>query len=191
VRANRDPRATEPDGPATTLSSRCVGILFGNLWGNPNFLKAWLGASISMAGSEITLLAMPLTAVLVFGAGPAETGLLTAAGVAPMLLLNLLAGAWVDRLPRRPVRIAADLINAAVIATVPAAALIGALRLEHLYVATFAGGCCTVWSRLSSTAMLPSLVGRENLLEANSKIMTSFSLAQIAGPSLAGVLVRK
>src|SRR5688572_26939909 len=133
---------------------------------------------------------MPLTAVLVFGAGPAETGLLTAAGVAPNLFLGLLAGAWVDRLPRRPVRIAADLTNACVIATVPAAAFLGMLRLEHLYVATLLGGCCTVWSRLSSSAMLPALVGRENLLEANSKLITSFSVAQIAGPSIAGVLVQ-
>ena len=128
----------------------------------------WIAASISAVGSQVTVLAVPLTAVLVFGAGPADTGLLTAAGVAPMLLLGLVAGAWVDRLPRRSVRIVADLASAGVITTIPIAALLGVLRLEHLYVATFLAGCCAVFSRLSVTAMLPALVGRQNLLEANS-----------------------
>lgn len=163
---------------------------FASLGGQPEFVKAWVGASISMVGSQVTVLAVPLTAVLLFGAGPAETGLLTAAGAAPMLLLGLVAGAWVDRLPRRPVRIVADLSSAAVIGTVPAAALLGVLRLEHLYVVTFLAGSCAVWARLAVSAMLPTLVGRHNLLDANMKLMTSFSVAQIAGPSLAGVLVQ-
>jgi MFS family permease len=162
----------------------------GPLWHQPEFLKLWAGSSISMLGSQITVLALPLTAVLLFQAGPAETGILTAAGVAPMLLFGLPAGAWVDRLPRRPVRIAADLASALVIASVPLAALLGVLQLTQLYIAAFLAGTCAVWTRLSVSAMLPSLVGRENLLEANSKTMVSFSVAQIAGPSLAGILVQ-
>jgi predicted MFS family arabinose efflux permease len=150
----------------------------------------WAAASVSAVGSQVTVLAVPLTAVLVFGAGPADTGLLTAAGVAPMLLLGLVAGAWVDRLPRRPVRIVADLGSAVVIATIPAAALLGVLRLEHLYVVSFVAGCCAVLARLSVTAMMPALVGRQNLIEANSKLIISFSLSQVIGPSLAGVLVQ-
>ncbi|HEX8967007.1 MAG TPA: MFS transporter, partial [Chloroflexota bacterium] len=167
-----------------------MSVVGGALWRQPEFLKLWIGSSISAIGSQVTALALPLTAVLMFGSGPAETGLLTAAGVAPTLLLGLIAGAWIDRLPRRPVRIIADLASALIIASVPIAALAGALRLEHLYVVTFLAGCCAVWSRISATAMLPSLVGRRNLLEANSKMITSFSAAQIAGPSLAGVLVQ-
>jgi predicted MFS family arabinose efflux permease len=163
---------------------------FGPLWRHPQFLKVWAAASVSAVGSQVTVLAVPLTAVLVFGAGPGETGVLTAAGVAPMLLFGLVAGVWVDRLPRRLVRIAADCGSALVIATIPAAALLGVLRLEHLYVVTFLAGCCTVFARLSVSAMLPALVGRQNLLEANSKLITSFSLSQIIGPSLAGVLVQ-
>ena len=69
-------------------------MVAGQLWHQPEFRKLWLGSSISTLGSQVTVLAMPLTAVLIFGAGTAETGLLTAAGVAPMLLLNLPAGAW-------------------------------------------------------------------------------------------------
>jgi MFS family permease len=167
-----------------------VAVVRGRLWRHPEFLKLWAGSSISMLGSQITVLALPLTAVLLFQAGPAETGILTAAGVAPMLLFGLPAGAWVDRLPRRPVRIAADLASALVIASVPLAALFGVLQLGQLYIAAFLAGTCAVWTRLSVSAMLPSLVGRENLLEANSKTIVSFSIAQIAGPSLAGILVQ-
>jgi MFS family permease len=167
-----------------------VNRAFGGLWREPDFVKVWIAASISAVGSQVTVLAVPLTAVLVFGAGPADTGLLTAAGVAPMLLFGLVAGAWVDRLPRRPVRIVADLASAGVISTIPIAALLGVLRLEHLYVATFLAGCCAVFARLSVTAMLPALVGRQNLLEANSKLVTSFSLALLIGPSLAGALAQ-
>jgi len=137
------------------------------LWRNPEFIKVWIGSSVSAVGSQVTLLAVPLTAVLVFGAGPAETGLLTAAGVAPMLLLGLVAGAWVDRLPRRPIRIIANLGSGLTIATVPAAALLGVLRLEHLYVATFVVGCFVVFSRLATSAMLPA-VSREPLPQVSA-----------------------
>jgi predicted MFS family arabinose efflux permease len=167
-----------------------VGVVGGRLWRQPEFLKLWVGNSISSVGSQVTLLAVPLAAVLIFNAGPAETGMLTAAGVAPNVLVGLFAGAWIDRAPRRPIRVAADLGNALVIATIPAAAVLGVLSLQHLYIATFLAGCCTVFSRLSASAMLPALVGRENLLEANGKLIMSFSVAQIAGPSLAGVLVQ-
>ena len=160
------------------------------LWRQPEFVKLWIGTSISTVGSQVTLLALPLSAVLIFNAGPAETGLLTAAGVAPNVLVGLFAGAWIDRLPRRPIRIAADLGSALAIASVPVAAVLAVLRLEHLYIATFLAGCCALFSRHSASAMLPSLVGRENLLEANGKLIMSFSVAQIAGPSLAGVLVQ-
>src|SRR3954469_3942310 len=107
---------------------RTVRLLGGPLWGNARFLEIWFGSAVSQLGSQVTVLAMPLTAVLIFGAGPAQTGVLTAAGAAPMLLFNLPVGAWVDRLPRRPVRIVADLCSAVVIASVPAAALFGVLR---------------------------------------------------------------
>jgi MFS family permease len=167
-----------------------VAIGGGQLWHQPEFLKLWAGTSVSTLGSQITVLALPLTAVLLFGAGPAETGVLTAAGVAPTLLFGLPAGAWIDRLPRRHVRVAADLASALVIVSVPLAAMFGVLQLGQLYLAAFLAGTCAVATRISVLAMLPSLVGRDNLLEANTKTMVSFSVAQIAGPSLAGILVQ-
>jgi MFS family permease len=161
-----------------------------SLWRNQEFLKLWLASSVSGVGSQVTVLALPLTAVLIFNAGPAETGLLTAAGTAPMVLFSLIAGAWVDRLPKRTIRITTDVASAVIIGSIPLAAALGALRVEHLYIATFLAGTCTVWSRLSTSAMLPALVGKENLVDANSRMIVSFSVAQIAGPSLAGVLVQ-
>jgi MFS family permease len=162
----------------------------GDLWRNREFFKLWLGSSVSTTGSQVTVLALPLTAVLIFGAGAAETGLLTAANTAPMVLFSLVAGAWVDRLPRRRIRIATDVLSALIIGSVPVMALLGVLKLEYLYVVTFLSGTCTVWSRLSVSAMLPTLVGKEHLIEANTRIIASVSVAQIAGPSLAGVLVQ-
>ena len=164
--------------------------LTGPLSRNTEFNKLWLGNSVSLLGSQVTILALPLTAVLLFGAGPSETGMLTAAGVAPMVLFSLIAGAWVDRLPRRPVRIVADLLSALIVGSVPLMAIAGVLRLEYLYVVTFLAGTCALVSRLTIAVMLPSLVPKEQLIEANSRNLVSFSVAQIAGPSLAGILVQ-
>jgi MFS family permease len=78
------------------------------LWRQRNFLLLWCGQSISQVGSQVTIWALPLTAVLVLHASPLQTGLLTAASIAPYVLAGLLAGAWVDRVQRRPLMIAAD-----------------------------------------------------------------------------------
>jgi MFS family permease len=103
----------------------------------------------------VTLLAMPLIAVLSFGAGPAETGLMTASGFALMLLIGLPAGAWIDRLRRRPVRIAADLGSALVVGSVPLAGVLGVLRLEHLYLVAFLGGTLTVFASVAAKKSRP------------------------------------
>jgi MFS family permease len=161
-----------------------------SLWRDANFRLLWLGSTVSTLGSQVTVLAMPLTAVLVFNAGAAETGLLTAAGQAPLLFFNLPVGAWIDRLPRRPVRVIANLASAATTVSVPVAALSGSLRVEHLYVVAFLVGFFSVWSRISMAAIVPGVVGRENLVEANGKMITGFTLSQIGGPALAGVLVQ-
>jgi MFS family permease len=162
----------------------------GVLASHAEFRKLWLGSSVSAVGSQVTVLALPLTAVLIFRAGPAETGLLTALGVAPLVVFGLFVGALVDRLPRRPIAIVSDVLSAAVVVSVPIAAVLGVLRLEHLYATAFLAGTCSICRRTSVSAMLPALAGRENLVDANSKLIVSFSVAQIAGPSLAGVLVQ-
>jgi MFS family permease len=161
-----------------------------SVWRTTEFLKLWIGGSISAIGSQITMLAMPLIAVLTFGAGPGETGLLVAAGIAPHLVLGLPAGAWIDRLRRRPVRIVVDLAHVAVMGSVPLVAELGLLRIEYLYVVAFVSGTLAMVARLTTSALIPTIAGPQNVVAANTAIMTAFCFALIAGPALAGWLVQ-
>src|SRR5205807_1872426 len=104
------------------------------LWKNSDFVKLWLGQTVSQFGSGITGIALPLTAVLVLAATPTQMGILGAVDGIAVLLIGLLAGVWVDRVRRRPLLIAADLGRAFLLSTIPLAALLGALRLGPLYV---------------------------------------------------------
>ena len=133
---------------------------------------------------------MPLTAVLVLGAKPAQMGFLAATGAASVLLFGLVAGVWADRVPRRPIMIAADLIRAALLATIPLAAFFHALSMPQLYGVIALTGFCTVFFDVAYQSYLPSLVEREQLLEGNSKLAQSSAIAEIAGPGLTGVLVQ-
>jgi MFS family permease len=117
-------------------------------------------------------------------------GLLTTLGFAPSLIFGLLAGVWTDRVQRRPILIATDLLGAGLVVTVPIATWIGVLRIEQLYVVAFIAGTLLVFSSVASSAYLPGLVGREHVVEANASLFTSGSAVRVAGPGLAGVLVQ-
>jgi MFS family permease len=159
------------------------------LWRHGNFLKLWIGQTISVFGSSITGLAIPLTAAIALHATPAQMGILGAAGTAPFLLIGLFAGAWVDRMRRRPILILSDIGRALLLGIIPLAALLGALRMEVLYVVEFLVGVMTVFFEVAYQSYLPNLVSREHLVEGNSKMEISRSTAQIAGPGLAGLLI--
>lgn len=161
-----------------------------SLWRHADFIKFWTGQTISALGSRITRDGLPLAAVLTLGATPAEMGLLAAVGTAPVILVGLFAGVWVDRLRRRPILIAADLGRAALLATIPGAALLGVLGMTQLYVVAAVAGILSVFFDVAYAAFLPSLVEREHLVEGNSKLALSSSTAEILGPGLAGVLVQ-
>lgn len=117
-------------------------------------------------------------------------GLLAAAELAPKFLVGLLAGVWADRLRRRPLMIAADLGRAVVLASVPLAALLGVLRIEQLYVVALLAGVLTVLFDVAYQAYLPVLVGRAALVEGNSRLTASASVAEFSGFSLGGWLVQ-
>jgi predicted MFS family arabinose efflux permease len=157
---------------------------------NADFKRLWAGFTIARVGSQITVLALPLTAVLLLGAGPTETGLLVAAQMAPSLVVGLFIGVWVDRLPRRPILILSDIGSALVMGSVPLAAALGVLTLAQLYVVSFLGGLFAVATDLARAAYVPDLVGRTRLVSANSRLQASNAVAQVAGPSLGGVLVQ-
>lgn len=160
------------------------------LWRHGEFLKLWGGQSVSLLGSQVTQLALPLTAIAVLHAGPVQLGLLGALQYAPELLLGLLAGVWVDRLRRRPLLLGADLVRAVLLGSIPIAAAVGHLSMGHLYVVGMLGGVATVLFSVAYVAYLPVVVGREQLVEGNSKLEASVAVAMAAGPSLGGALVQ-
>src|SRR5215212_8819191 len=105
-----------------------------SLWRDREFVKLWIGQAISQVGSRITRTALPFAAVLVLGAGPLEMGILGGVSAGAILLFGLFAGAWADRIRRRPILIFTDIGRAVVLATVPIAAMRGSLTMTHLYV---------------------------------------------------------
>jgi len=160
------------------------------LWRERDFVRLWSAHTISRFGSEISLLAIPLTAALVLNASATQMGLLAAAEFAPFLLLSLFAGVWVDRLPRKKILIVGDIGRAILLGSIPIAALAGVLRIEQLYLVGFASGVLTVFFDVADQAFLPALVNRERLVDGNSKLEVSRSVAQIVGPGLGGALVQ-
>ena len=155
-----------------------------------DFVRLWTGFTIAAVGSQVTVLALPLTAVLVLGASATETGLLVAFRMAPSLVVGLFIGAWVDRLPRRPILVGSDIGSAIVIGSIPLAAALGRLGLVQLYAVAFLAGVFAVSTELARAALVPSLVGRPRLVAANSRLQASSAVAQVAGPSLGGILVQ-
>jgi MFS family permease len=160
------------------------------LWHHADFLKLWAGQTLSLLGSRVTMLALPLTAVSILEATPGQMGILEAAGALPALLLGLFTGAWVDRHRRRPILLAADVGRAALLACIPIAAIGGVLRLEHLYGLTFLLSTLGLLSGVAHGPFLLSLIGRERVVEGNSKLRISRSAAEILGPGLAGGLIQ-
>jgi MFS family permease len=164
--------------------------LGSGLWRHPDFLKLWAGETISLLGSQVTLLAMPLVAAVTLGAGPFQMGVLGTVQYIPWLLVGLPAGAWIDRMRRRPVMVAADLARALLLGFIPLAAIFGILRIELLYAVAFGIGMLNVFFDVAYMAYLPALIPKEQLVEGNGKLQASASIAEIAGPGLAGVLVQ-
>jgi MFS family permease len=161
----------------------------GALWRDAEFMKFWTGEAISQVGAQVATLALPLTAVLTLHASSSEVGLVNAASYAPFLLVTLLVGVWVDRVRRRPLMIAANVGRTLLVAAVPLLAELDLLRIEYVYVAALGVGALTVLYDVSYQSYLPTLVGKEHLVEGNSKLQGTSSLAQIGGPGLAGLLI--
>lgn len=155
-----------------------------------HFALLWSGQTVSAFCSYITEMGLPVAAWLLLRATPAQMGLLTALGALPGLLLGLLIGVWVDRLPRRPLMIVADLARALLLASIPLAAVFGLLHLALFYIVTVLVGLFSACFQVASLSFLPSLLRPEELVIGNSRLITSDSLAEITGPPLAGALIR-
>jgi MFS family permease len=161
-----------------------------SLWRHPDFRRLWAGQTASFLGSEVSHLALPLTAALTLDASAREMGLLATAGSSPALLVGLVVGALVDRLRRRPILILADLWRAALLASIPVASVVGWLSVPFLCVVAFLTGLLTTFFDVAQAALLPSLVRRDQLVDGNSRLEVSRSGAMIVGPGLAGLLIQ-
>ena len=162
----------------------------GGLWRQHDFLKLWSAETISVFGSQVGQLAMPLVAILVLDATAFEVAALGVVLFLQFILFTLPAGVWVDRLPRRPILIVGDFGRAALLATVPIAYFADALTLAQLFVVAFLVGTLQVFFDVAYQSYLPSIVEREQIIDGNSKLEISRSAAQVGGPGLGGVLVQ-
>jgi MFS family permease len=162
-----------------------------NLLRERDFRLFWSGQTISLVGDQITLLALPLTAVLLLDANAAQMGYLGAATLMPHLLFSLPAGVWLERVAgRRRIMIGADIGRALLLASVPLAHGFDAVTFGQLYAVAFATGCLAVLFDISYSTLFVAVVERERYLEANSLLNGSRSLSYVAGPSLGGLLVQ-
>jgi predicted MFS family arabinose efflux permease len=159
------------------------------LWRNRNFVLLWSGETVASFGAQVGAVVIPLLAVQTLHAGAGQMGLLGAAGKLPFLLY-LVAGVWVDRVRRRPVLVGANLARALLLLLIPVEAAFGVLSLGLLAVTLFAAATCTVWFDTAYMSYLPSLVVRDQLVEGNSLLESTRATAQVAGPSVGGVLVQ-
>jgi len=160
------------------------------IWRNRNFAHLWWAESVSQLGSQVSLLALPLVAITVLHASTFAVGALTAVEFAPFVLFGLPAGAIVDRFPRRPVLILADLGRAVALASVPLTYAFDALTYAQLLVVVFVTGSLTVFFDVAYQSILPALVEHDQIVDGNARLEVSRSSAQLAGPAVGGVLVQ-
>lgn len=155
-----------------------------------DFRRLWAAGSLSAVGTQVTALAVPLTAVVYMHASTFEVGELTAAEALPLLLFGLPFGAWVDRIRRRRMLVAMDTVRALALATLPVAAAVHALSLAQLYAVSFVVGAASIGFSTAHQAYLPSLVERDELAAANGALQTTQSAAYAIGPGIGGALVQ-
>jgi MFS family permease len=162
----------------------------GGLLREHDFRFLWIGETTSALGTTISHLALPLVAVVTLGVSTFQVSVLTAASWVPWLVVGLPAGAWVDRVRRRPLMLVCNAVSFTVLLSVPIAAWVGILTFGHLLAVALLTGVASVFFSTAYQVYLPSVVAPEHLMEANAKLQGSESAAQVAGPSLAGLLAQ-
>ncbi|MEU1574087.1 MFS transporter [Streptomyces collinus] len=160
------------------------------VFSRPDFRLLWVGETVSGLGNSVTVVALPLIAVVGLDAGSTAVGLLTAAVWLPWLLVGLPVGAWVDRRRKRPLMIACDLTAAAALVSVPAAAWLDALTFQQLIVVALVCGTAAVCFDTAYHSYIRIVLDGRNLLEGNAKLQGSAAATQVAGPGVAGLLAQ-
>lgn len=158
------------------------------LWRDRGFLAYWLGQTVSRLGVQIAGLALPLVAIATFDASAMELGIINAALFAPYLLFSMPAGAWIDRSRKRPFLVTADLVRCGVLAALALLGMLGLVDMVTICLVGFVMGTCAVFFDIAGSAYLPSLIGKDQLLDGNGKLQATIVFSKSGGPALAGVL---
>lgn len=161
-----------------------------SIFGDKDFALFWTGETTSAVGSSVSKLALPLVALGPLHASAFQVSLLTAAGWLPWLIIGLPAGAWVDRLPRRPLMLLCNLASALLLLSVPVASWLGVLGIGQLLAVALLCGVAGVFFQTAYQVYLPAMVGDGDLTQANAALQGSESVAQVAGPGLAGLIAQ-
>lgn len=160
-----------------------------SLWQNDDFIRFWTGETIANFGGHLGAIALPIIAAVTLGASPFEMGLLSASTQMPRMVVGIFAGTWVDQRKRRPIMIWVNVLRAATLMMIPITSLFGILTFPLLLAVSVLLGIFGIVFDSAWSAMVPNLVDREDLADANGKLWASMSLAQIMGPALAGTLI--
>src|SRR6476646_10701899 len=183
-----------PSGRWSLVSDQLCSAVVRNpfasvLWRNSAFRGVWAASTVSVFGSLVTRIALPLVAILVLGVGSVEMSILRSLDLVAALVFGLVAGAWVDRLRRR-LLIWADLGRAVLLGSIPVAFVLGVLTFPHLLVVTGLAAVLTVFFDSADNAYLPTVVERERLTDANAALSASGSASEFLAFGLGGVLVQ-
>ena len=166
-----------------------AGTARPSLWRHRDFMMVWSAATVSILGSQVTLIAVPFIALTMLGSSVFQVSLLASVEMLPFLLFTLPAGAWLDRVRRRPVLIGADIGRGVVLMSIPVAYVAGSLSLGQLFVVAFITGTLTALFDVADQSYLPAILNRDDLVEGNAYLQISYSVAQIGGPTLGGNLI--
>src|SRR5450759_1330030 len=181
-----EPAAKEADQGASNTS---VGVKRPSLWRHPDYMKIWSAAGVSVMGTQVSQIAIPFIAAVVLGVSPFQLALLGTFEMLPFILFTLPAGAWLDRVRRRPVLIAGDFGRAIALLSIPIAYALGVLTIWQLYAVGFVTGILTVLFDVADQSYLPVLLEVDDLVEGNAKLQISASAAQVVGPAFGGGLI--
>jgi Na+/melibiose symporter-like transporter len=162
----------------------------GPVWRNRDFRWLWAGQSVSMLGTQLTTFAVPVFAITYLGADAGQLSLLRTMEFLPFLFLTLPVGVWVDRHPPRPAMVLANAVRGVAIGVIAVAGVTGVLHLSWLSVALLAVGAGTVVFDVAYLSYLPAVVGKDQLVDGNSKLSVSYSVAEVGGPGIAGLLIQ-
>lgn len=179
----------QTEQPLTHPPSHRFDKYLGKLWRERDFRRLWLSLTITHFGGQITFLALPLTAAIMLSATPLQMGILSAVEVLPYTLFGLFTGVLVDRSYKLPLIIIADVGRGLALLAIPIAAWFGVLSMPVLYAAGFIVGIGGIIGWAAYQVFMAERVGRDNLVEANSRIALSDSASQLVGPGLAGMLI--